>query len=573
VKARVPVLPACAPPGPPAPPPPPPPGPATVTSSFDADGHLVERAEMRGGVLDGTTVFYAPGGREKGRARFRAGLLEGAMTLRDEEGRVWWSAGYRAGAPHGDTSTWREGALAETVPWVNGLRQGTALAWYPDGTLASSLPYVADRLEGTATWFRADGRMTRNAAYRAGVLEGESLEYHDGTPAETVRTRSEYSGGVLHGAVTQYDAGGRATLRTWFRHGEPLWGITCSWDTSALATVDAPVGPADSAARPTPAAPRPAAADANPPSTPDPPASDTAEVDAKPSADPHAGGDAIVQPADPPRASGPPGHPPNPRGIPPADAPSASAPPASDGMGIDAGASIASHAGEEDAIVQPADPPRASGPPGQPANRQGIPPADAPSALAPPESESAGAGAGQAVQPHAGKEHALGAPPADAPARGGREDAGALVAAAERSAPAVATMPGDVPVPDTGAAAPAIDPQFAWLWAGTGDSAARRETPATETVPEIALSLSADITNETKHLMQKFGTGASIATGPIPIVGSGRRAGGPPAGRERPGNKKPGLLARLFGRWMRPGGAGAKTGGRGAKDLNPTERP
>lgn len=245
MKTRAFVMPVCPPPGPPAPPPPPP-QPATVAETFDADGHLAERAEMRGGVLDGTTVFFAPDGREKGRAEFKRGVLDGAMTLRDGQGRVSWSAGYRAGVPHGEMSSWNDGVLAETVPFVEGRRQGTALAWHPDGTTASSLPYVADRLEGTALWFSAGGRKMRSAAYAAGALDGESLDFYPTTPAETVRTRSIYSQGKLNGPVTQYDTAGRALMRAWFTQGDAGWSIVCLWGTlSPSASLDgSPPAPA-----------------------------------------------------------------------------------------------------------------------------------------------------------------------------------------------------------------------------------------------------------------------------------------------------------------------------------------
>jgi antitoxin component YwqK of YwqJK toxin-antitoxin module len=220
---------------------------------------------MRGGILDGTTVFFAPDGREKGRAEFKRGVLDGAMTLRDEQGRVSWSAGYRAGVPHGDMSTWTDGVLAETVPYVEGRRQGTALAWRPEGTTASSLPYVADRLEGTALWFSAAGRKTRSAAYLAGALDGESLDFYPATPAEAVRTRSVYSQGKLNGPVTQYDTDGRALMRAWFTQGDAGWSITCLWGTlSPSAAPDGSPPPPVRAPNPVPVpAPAPAPAPAS----------------------------------------------------------------------------------------------------------------------------------------------------------------------------------------------------------------------------------------------------------------------------------------------------------------------
>lgn len=113
MKTRAFVMPVCPPPGPP---PPPAPQPVTVAETFDPAGYLAERAEMRGGVLDGTTVFFAPDGREKGRAEFKRGVLDGAMTLRDEAGRVSWSAGYRAGVPR----CARGAASARSAGWRRG---------------------------------------------------------------------------------------------------------------------------------------------------------------------------------------------------------------------------------------------------------------------------------------------------------------------------------------------------------------------------------------------------------------------------------------------------------------------
>jgi antitoxin component YwqK of YwqJK toxin-antitoxin module len=235
MKPRAPLLPDCLPPGSAPAPVPAPAAPRVAVETHDDGGRLVERAELRGGVLDGTTVFFSADGREKGRAEFRAGVLEGTMTLRDEEGRVWWRAGYLAGLPHGEATTWRAGVPVETVTYAEGVRQGPTLTWWDDGTAASSLPYVAGRLEGRATWYSRRGRITRSAEYGRGVLDGECLDYHPSTPAEAVRARSEYSGGLLHGAVTQYDEQGRALLRAWFDQGHPVWSTACDWGTSAIA--------------------------------------------------------------------------------------------------------------------------------------------------------------------------------------------------------------------------------------------------------------------------------------------------------------------------------------------------
>jgi antitoxin component YwqK of YwqJK toxin-antitoxin module len=233
MSARAPVLPVCPPGSAPAPAPAPP-APLVVLETRGPGGHLLERAETRGGLLDGTTVFYTAAGGEKGRAEFRGGVLHGPMTLRDAEGRVWWSAGYLAGVPDGPITTWQAGVRAETVEYADGRRQGTALTWWPDGTAASSLPYTQDRLEGTAEWFSPAGRKTRSSAYLAGALEGETLDFFPASAAEAVRSRSEYRAGVLHGAVTQYSEDGRALMRAWFDQGHPVWSTSCLWDASAL---------------------------------------------------------------------------------------------------------------------------------------------------------------------------------------------------------------------------------------------------------------------------------------------------------------------------------------------------
>lgn len=255
MKSRELVLPVC-PPGSAPVPAPAPPAPLVVAETRGPGGHLLERAETRGGLLDGTTVFYTAEGREKGRAEFRGGVLHGPITLRDDEGRVWWSAGYRAGAPDGPATTWRSGVRVETVEYADGLRQGTALAWSPDGTLASSLPYVRDRLEGTAEWFSPAGRRIRISAYRAGALDGETLDFFPASAVEAVRSRSEYRAGVLHGAVTQYAEDGRALMRAWFDQGQPVWSASCLWDASALDPASGPGTTPDpgapSAAAPTP---------------------------------------------------------------------------------------------------------------------------------------------------------------------------------------------------------------------------------------------------------------------------------------------------------------------------------
>lgn len=235
MRSREPVLPVC-PPGSAPVPAPAPPAPLVVVETRGPGGHLLERAETRGGLLDGTTIFYTAEGREKGRAEFRGGVLHGPMTLRDAEGRVSWSAGYRAGVPDGPVTTWQVAVRVEIVEYAAGRRQGRTLTWWPDGTTASSLPYVDDRLEGTAEWFSPAGRRTRSSAYRAGALDGETIDFFPASAAEAVRSRSEYRAGVLHGALTQYAEDGRVLMRAWFDQGQPLWRTSCLWKTTAPGT-------------------------------------------------------------------------------------------------------------------------------------------------------------------------------------------------------------------------------------------------------------------------------------------------------------------------------------------------
>jgi antitoxin component YwqK of YwqJK toxin-antitoxin module len=132
-----------------------------VAETWDPEGWLAQRAQLKDGVLDGELVQYGPDGRPVAVMHYVAGKLEGEAVFYDN-GQPQLRMHYRDGKQDGET-----------------------IVYGPTGLPTATSQYRAGKLEGVSAWYRPDGTILRSAEYVDGVLEGESIEYDErGRPAE-----------------------------------------------------------------------------------------------------------------------------------------------------------------------------------------------------------------------------------------------------------------------------------------------------------------------------------------------------------------------------------------------------
>lgn len=139
---------------------------------------------------------------------FRFGQPLTGILLHSTDGTTVWTP-YVDGRTHGmEIGRHADGTKAFERIWSEGLRQGTALFWWPDGTLREQTSYRDDIPEGLSERWFADGTPAQRFHYRDGQEEGlQMMWYEDGTirAAYEVRSGRRYGTNGTKGCTTTTD--------------------------------------------------------------------------------------------------------------------------------------------------------------------------------------------------------------------------------------------------------------------------------------------------------------------------------------------------------------------------------
>ena len=135
---------------PPLPQPPPPevqavPAPNTALARRAQKGHQVrERRDARGRLIE--------------RYEMKDGLLQGRRQIWSPTGQLLVETYYRNGKPHGLARTWNvHGQLVSRITYRNGRHSGPFTIWWDNGRIKEQGTYFNDRRVGWYVWFDADG--------------------------------------------------------------------------------------------------------------------------------------------------------------------------------------------------------------------------------------------------------------------------------------------------------------------------------------------------------------------------------------------------------------------------------
>ena len=193
-----------------------------VVEEHGADGTLLLRSTMAGGVLHGPLEQFGPGGLPVMLAHFEGGKLHGAVTLYGDDGVMAQRSAFQHGLAHGLIETFIHGRRVSAQTMVEGVACGTSLSFDEAGLPTARLQMAAGQLHGPAVFFH-EGRQVRSAIYRSGLLEGEAIDYD--AEGQVVQ-RSAYRANLLHGAVRRYWPGGALMEEQMYRDGVPLGAPT-----------------------------------------------------------------------------------------------------------------------------------------------------------------------------------------------------------------------------------------------------------------------------------------------------------------------------------------------------------
>jgi antitoxin component YwqK of YwqJK toxin-antitoxin module len=136
---------------------------------FYPNGKLSSEGPLREGKPDGYWKTYDEEGMIKSEGNRKNFELDSTWKFYGEEGKLALEITYKNGKKNGIRKTYREGEYY-TENFVNDVKQGMSMYYYPDGKLHKSIPFVNGLEQGIAREFDTNGRIIQIQEYRKGFI-------------------------------------------------------------------------------------------------------------------------------------------------------------------------------------------------------------------------------------------------------------------------------------------------------------------------------------------------------------------------------------------------------------------
>ncbi|MBP5474287.1 MAG: hypothetical protein J6X92_05995 [Bacteroidales bacterium] len=92
----------------------------------------------------------------------------GIKKYPNRDGSIAREVSYKNGVRHGETKTYLKGALYQTIPYENDVRNGIAKRYYTEGQVYKETPYVNDTIDGIIIIYYRNGSVTSKMGYSKG---------------------------------------------------------------------------------------------------------------------------------------------------------------------------------------------------------------------------------------------------------------------------------------------------------------------------------------------------------------------------------------------------------------------
>ena len=128
--------------------------------------------------------------------------------------RITWENGVR----NGPQIILKGKNKVASIPWKNGVIEGTKKTFFPDGSVKSETPYVDGKPHGVSKTYAKDGTVTRSCTLKVGRRDRPLVDYWPGN-------------GNKRRIVTYDDGAVTGTVKTFYRNGQPRQEIPFINDT------------------------------------------------------------------------------------------------------------------------------------------------------------------------------------------------------------------------------------------------------------------------------------------------------------------------------------------------------
>lgn len=201
------------------------------------NGNISSEGYIRNGKPDGYWKSYYVTGILKSEGKRTSFLLDSVWVFFDQAGDTTEKISYLLGKRNGYSLKYQKDPVYGTYVSTSELyagdrKEGLARVFFPDGKVKQTIPYVDGKKDGLSREYDKEGniislleynndflisRVRINRSDASGLKQGEWLEFW---PNGTVKTEKNYRDDQLHGYYKEYDERGRLVVTMLYDNGK-----------------------------------------------------------------------------------------------------------------------------------------------------------------------------------------------------------------------------------------------------------------------------------------------------------------------------------------------------------------
>jgi len=190
------------------------------------NGNLSSEGFIRNGKPDGYWKSYYVTGVLKSEGKRRSFLLDSIWVFFDQAGDTTEKISYLLGKRNGYYIKYQKDPVYGSYVYSTELfagdkKEGTAKIFFPEGKIKQTIPYVNGKKDGLSREYDREGRVISLLEYNndflisrekinftdaSGLKQGEWLDFW---PEGTIKTERNYRDDMLHGYYKEYDERGK----------------------------------------------------------------------------------------------------------------------------------------------------------------------------------------------------------------------------------------------------------------------------------------------------------------------------------------------------------------------------
>lgn len=197
------------------------------------NGKVSSEGPMHNGKPDGYWKTYSQNGTIKSEGNRKNFQLDSVWKFYNELGKLAFEFNYKEGKKNGLKKTYdpKEAVIVSSENYVNDIKQGNVINYYPDGKVKQTIPFVDGKEEGQGYEYAPDSTIITLTQYKMGFIQKEErINRKDGNnlkqgmwkqfyPTGMLKTEVNYTDDKMNGYLKEYSPKGSLSNTTKYVNG------------------------------------------------------------------------------------------------------------------------------------------------------------------------------------------------------------------------------------------------------------------------------------------------------------------------------------------------------------------